>query len=53
MNLDAVRFEVQSDPLTSPLYLRPLDHASHPRAIFNENDKAAMLIVEWISGATP
>ncbi len=52
-NLDAVRFSVQSDPLSSPLYLRPLNHASHPRAIFGENDEAAKLIVEWISGANP
>jgi len=50
-NFEAVRFAVQSDPLTSPLYLRPLNHASHPRAIFGENDPAAQLIVEWISGA--
>ena len=53
MNLDAVRFAVQSDPLTSPLYLRPLNRSSHPRAIFDENDAAAKLIVEWISGGTP
>src|SRR5262245_62167588 len=26
-NLDAVRFFVQADPLTSPLYLRPLNQA--------------------------
>jgi hypothetical protein len=53
MNLDAVRFAVQSDPLSSPLYLRPLNRASHPRKIFDAGDKAADLIVEWISGATP
>jgi hypothetical protein len=52
-NLDAVRFAVQSDPLSSPLYLRPLNRASHPRQIFDDNDDAAKLIVEWISGATP
>jgi hypothetical protein len=51
-NFEAVRFSVQSDPLTSPLYLRPLGRASHPRAIFNEDDAAAELIVEWISGAS-
>jgi hypothetical protein len=50
-NFEAVRFSVQSDPLSSPLYLRPLNRASHPRAIFSDNDKAAKLIVEWISGA--
>ncbi|MFI5306560.1 MAG: hypothetical protein ACHQ53_04355 [Polyangiales bacterium] len=50
-NFEAVRFEVQSDPLNSPLYLRPLNRASHPRAIFSENDEAAQLIVQWIAGA--
>jgi hypothetical protein len=48
-NLDAVRFFVQTDPLTSPLYLRPLNRASHPRRIFDDNDAAAQLIEEWIS----
>jgi hypothetical protein len=48
-NLDAVRFFVQSDPLTSPLYLRPLRQASHPRQIYDDKDKAADLIVQWIS----
>jgi hypothetical protein len=52
-NLEAVRFAVQSDPLSSPLYLRPLNRASHPRKIFDDNDPAAKLIVEWISGAKP
>jgi hypothetical protein len=50
-NFDAVSFAVQSDPLTSPLYLRPTGQASHPRAIFGEDDEAAQLIVDWISGA--
>jgi hypothetical protein len=50
-NLEAVRFSVQSDPLSSPLYLRPLNRASHPRMVFGENDPAAQLIVEWIAGA--
>ncbi len=48
-NLDAVRFFVQSDPLTSPLYLRPVNQASHPRKIFDDTDPAAKLIVQWIS----
>lgn len=48
-NLDAVRLFVQTDPLTSPLYLRPLRKASHPRRLFDENDEAAELLVEWIS----
>jgi hypothetical protein len=50
-NFEAVRFSVQSDPLSSPLYLRPLNRASHPRTIFSENDQAAKLIVQWIAGA--
>ena len=50
-NFDAIAFSVQSDPLTSPLYLRPTGRASHPRAIFGVDDAAAELIVEWISGA--
>jgi hypothetical protein len=48
-NLDAVRFFVQADPLTSPFYLRPLNQMSHPRQIFDANDPAAKLIEEWIS----
>lgn len=48
-DLEAVQYFVQSDPLTSPLYLRPLNQASHPRRIFDENDPAAKLIREWIS----
>lgn len=50
-NFEAVRFSVQSNPLDSPLYLRPLGRASHPRVIFPDDDPAAELIVEWISGA--
>ena len=49
-NLEAIRFSVQSSALDSPLYLRPLGRASHPRTIFDEDDPAADLIVEWISG---
>ena len=52
-NLDAVRFSVQSDPLTSPLYLRPLNRTSHPRALFGEDDPAAALIVQWIAAGGP
>ena len=52
-NLEAARFFVQADPLTSPLYLRPINQASHPRQIFGAQDAAAKLIEEWISaGAT-
>jgi hypothetical protein len=50
-NFEALSFSVQSDPLTSPLYLRPTGQASHPRIIFDEDDDAAQLIVDWISGA--
>jgi len=52
-NLEAVRFSVQSDPLTSPLYLRPLGRASHPRTIFDGGDEAADLLVRWIAGEGP
>lgn len=48
-NLEAAVFFVQSDPLTSPLYLRPLGRASHPRRIFDEDDEAADLLIEWIA----
>lgn len=48
MNLDAVRFTVQSDPLSSPFYRRPTGLDSHPRVIFAEDDPAAQLIVDWI-----
>jgi hypothetical protein len=52
-NLERVQLSVQSDPLTSPLYLRPLGRASHPRVIFDESDAAADLILRWISGEAP
>jgi hypothetical protein len=48
-NYEAARFFVQTDALTSPLYLRPTNMASHPRRIFDANDPAARLITEWIS----
>lgn len=48
-NLAAVRAELQSDPLSSPFYRRPVGLDSHPRVIFPESDAAAMLIVEWLS----
>jgi hypothetical protein len=48
-NLEAVRYFVQSDPLTSPFYLRPINLASHPRQIFSDADPAAKLIEGWIS----
>jgi hypothetical protein len=47
-NLEAVRFTVQSDPLSSPLYRRPLGLDSHPRVIFDASSPEAMLIVQWI-----
>jgi hypothetical protein len=48
-NLEAIRFTVQSDPLSSPLYRRPTGLDSHPRVIFEESDPCAALIVEWIN----
>tara|TARA_B100001750_G_scaffold217012_1_gene202057 strand:- start:81 stop:575 length:495 start_codon:yes stop_codon:yes gene_type:complete len=47
-NLEALRFTVQSDPLSSPLYRRPLALDSHPRMIFDESSPEADLIVQWI-----
>jgi hypothetical protein len=50
-NFDSVRFTVQSDPLSSPLYRRPTGLDSHPRVIFppSEDDECAALIIEWIN----
>ncbi len=47
-NLEAIRFTVQSDPLSSPVYRRPIGLDSHPRVIFDEASPEADLIVEWI-----
>lgn len=53
-NLEAIRFTVQSEPLASPLYRRPLQLDSHPRQIFSESDADADIIVQWItSGSMP
>jgi hypothetical protein len=48
-DLEAVRYFVQGDPLTSPFYLRPINRVSHPRRIFDESDPAAQLIEQWIA----
>ncbi|MFK7990373.1 MAG: hypothetical protein AB8I08_30405 [Sandaracinaceae bacterium] len=48
-NFEAVRFTVQSDPLSSPFYRRPTGLDSHPREIFGEDDECADLIVDWIN----
>lgn len=50
-NLEAIRFTVYSSPDSSPLYLRPLGIASHPRVIFDMGmiDPGAVLIRQWIS----
>jgi len=48
-NFEAIRFTVQGSALSSPLYLRPVNRASHPRRIFPEDDPAAELIITWIS----
>lgn len=49
-NLDAVRFAVQADPLSSPLYRRPLQLDSHPRRIFDEASDEAAAIATFIGG---
>lgn len=52
-NLDAIRPEVQSDSLSSPIYRRPTKLDSHPRLIFMPTDPPAMIIDMWLSmGAT-
>lgn len=48
-NFEAVRFAVQADPESSPLYLRPTGRAAHPRVIFGADDPAAELIATWIA----
>ena len=48
-NYEAVQFTVQSDPLSSPFYRRPVGLGSHPRVIFPETDPCAELIAEWIN----
>ena len=48
-NFEAIRFTVQSDPLSSPLYRRPTGMDSHPRQIFPETDACAQMIVDWIN----
>jgi hypothetical protein len=48
-DLEAIQYFVQTDPLSSPFYLRPTNQASHPRRIFDASDPAARLIAEWIS----
>ncbi len=47
-NLEAVRRGVRPDPLSSPLYQRPIGQASHPRVIFDASSPEADLIVEWM-----
>ena len=48
-NLEAVRFTIQSDPLSSPFYRRPTGMDSHPRVVVPEDDPCAALIIEWIN----
>ncbi|MGE0790155.1 MAG: hypothetical protein AB7S26_31060 [Sandaracinaceae bacterium] len=48
-NFEAIRFTVQSDPLSSPLYRRPTGMDSHPRVIFPESDPCAQTIADWIN----
>ncbi|MEM6959114.1 MAG: hypothetical protein AAF411_21940 [Myxococcota bacterium] len=47
-NFDAIRFTVQSDPTSSPLYRRPLNLDSHPRQIFDAASPEADLLAQWI-----
>lgn len=49
-NFQAVQFTVQTDPLSSPFYRRPVGLDSHPRVIFEEGTPEADLIIEWIGG---
>ncbi len=49
-NFEAVRFTVQSDPLSSPFYRRSVGLDSHPRVIYSEGDECAALVAEWING---
>ncbi len=51
-NLEAIQFTVQADPLSSPLYRRPLQLDSHPREIFAADSVEANLIIEWIGSGT-
>lgn len=48
-NFEAVQFTVQSDPLSSPFYRRPIGLDSHPRVIFGTDDPCAALIEDWIT----
>ncbi len=48
-NFMAVQLSVQSDPLSSPFYRRPVGLDSHPRVVFDEGSEPADLIVQWIS----
>ena len=48
-NFEAVRLVVQADPESSPLYLRPIGRAAHPRTIYDASDPAAELIAAWIA----
>ena len=47
-NLNALRTAVQSDPLSSPVYRRPIALDSHPRQIFDSSSMEADLISQWI-----
>ena len=52
-NLEAVRFTVQSDPLSSPLYRRPIQLDSHPRKIFDAASMEARILEQWIASGAP
>ena len=48
-NIEAVRFSVLSDALSSAFYRRPTGMDSHPRVMFDTVAPEAALIVEWIN----
>lgn len=48
-NLAGVRFSIQSDPLSSPIYRRPLRLDSHPREIYEFDSVCEQLMFEWLT----
>lgn len=52
-NLARVLPAVGVDPLSSPLYARPLGLASHPRVIFDEGSEPAQILRDWLSQGAP
>lgn len=48
-NLANVRFSIQSDPLSSPIYRRPLGLDSHPRRIYEDGSECERLVFDWLT----